>query len=414
MTAPRVILVALAAMVCLVTLPATSDALPRMSATSGAPCTTCHFNPDGGGLRSEIGWGTQWMTGAIDHDTTGLGFLHNRSTNRVLDWMAVGVDARVQVTRLGQPTLSVDDAGDPQVNAPRRAAFPMQLQPYLAIAPSSSFNVQGSLDIVPFFYDDGVSDDLCTTPYPGQTCGQAHLTVDPFDTGPSLRAGLFRPSLGIRHDDHSMLLLADASRDRPWVIPPNYAEAGAEISYQPRHWIRADAGAFHTRNLARAVGDPGLTEGAGQVAGLARVSYFPRFDLGPDRTLYGWLGASVYGDADQRFRIDQGFFGLGWLDRGSLMAELAHLQFGPDADRRAINTALIATYSFADWFVAEGRVERAATNDHMADQSHLTYAATAGVHFYPVPFVKLRPEYRFVTTDTWSMGQYTVQLHLFY
>lgn len=387
--------------------------LPRMSAASGAPCTTCHYNADGGGLRSEIGWGTQWMTGAIDHDTTGLSFLDDRSTNKVLDWMAVGGDARLQVTRIGEPSLGTDEQGEPVIDAPSRAVFPMQFQPYVAVMPHDALTVHGSLDIVPLAYDDG-SDGICSTPYPGQTCAQAHATIDPWDTGPSIRAGRFRPSIGMRHDDHTLLTHSDASRRRPVVIPPNYAEAGVEASYQPRHWLRVDAGVFRTDQLTDAVGDPLISDAWGSAAYLARASYFPRFDFGPDRSFYGWIGGSVYGDGAQRFRADQGFIGLGWLDQGSLMFELAHLTFGPDPDRRAFNASGIANYQVREWLIAEARLERAATRDYAGDESHRNYAAVAGVQFYPVPFVKLRPEFRFSRSDDWHMGQYTVQLHLFY
>ncbi len=413
-TSTRVLLGAAICLVATLGISPEASSLPRMSATSGAPCTTCHFNADGGGLRSEIGWGTQWMTGAIDHDTTGLGFLDNRSTNRVLDWMAVGGDARMQVTRLGVPSLEVDDSGEAVAGTPSRAVFPMQFQPYIAILPHDAVTLHGSVDIVPFFYDDDGDDSFCSTPYAGQTCGQAHLTFDPSSSGPSVRAGFFRPSIGIRHDDHTMLTHADASRRRATVIPPNYAEAGVEASYQPKHWIRADAGVFRTDQLTDAVGDPRIGDAWGSAAYLARLSYFPRFDFGPDRSFYGWLGGSVYGDGAMRFRADQGFLGLGWLDKGSLMLELSHMKFGPDADKRSLNAAGILTYQFREWLIAEARLERAATRDYVEDESYRLHAAVAGVQFYPVPFVKIRPEYRINRADNWSMGQYTMQLHLFY
>ena len=390
-----------------------ASALPRMSATSGAPCTTCHYNADGGGMRSEIGWGTQWLTGAVDHDTTGLGFLDNRSTNKVLDWMAVGGDARLQVTRLGEPTIDVGDDGEPFAEAPSMAVLPMQFQPYLALLPHRTLTLQGSADLVSLLYDEG-GDGICAQFYPGQTCLQGHATYSPDPKLPKMRAGFFRPSMGIRHDDHTMLIDADASRRRPTVIPPNYAELGAEVSYQPRHWIRSEVGAFYPNQLARAVGDAELTDGSLPLAVLARLTYFPRFDFGPDRSFYGWIGASVYGDVDQRFRLDQGFMGLGWLDRAALMLEVAHMEFGTDPDRRAFNTAGIFTYQFWEWLVAEARVERAATRDYTDDETHVRHAAVAGVHFYPVPFVKIRPEFRYGRTDAWHMGQYAVQLHLFY
>lgn len=387
-----------------------ATSLPRMSATSGAPCTTCHFNSDGGGLRSEIGWGTSQMTGAIDHEQTGLSILSDRSTNRVLDWMAIGGDARVQVARLGQPRETLDEAGETVTVTPDRHVIPMQLQPYIAIMPHDDLTLHGSYAAGP-----GLSDgEWCSTVYAGQTCAQGHLSWDPSSSLPTIRAGLFRPSLGIRHDDHTILTHVDASMPRPTVIPPNYAEVGVEASYQPRHWLRLDAGAFRPDQLADAVGNPDISESATAAAYLARATYFPRFDFGPDKSFYGWVGASVYGDVDNRFRADQGFVGLGWLDKGALMFELAHLSFGSETERRAINAASILNVQFREWLIAEGRLEQATTRFSNSDETHRRRAVVAGLQFYPVPFVKLRPEYRITDTDAWVMGQYMMQLHLFY
>ncbi len=385
-----------------------ATSLPRMSATSGAPCTTCHFNSDGGGLRSEIGWGTAQLTGAIDHEQTGLSVLSDRSTNRVLDWMAVGGDARIQMARLGIPRETVDDDGETVTITPDREIIPMQLQPYIAIMPHDDLTLHGSYAAGPS------SGEWCSTVYAGQTCAQGHLTWDPSPRVPTFRAGLFRPSIGMRHDDHTMLTHADASRPRPTVIPPNYAEVGVEASYQPRHWLRLDAGAFQPDRLADAVGNPEISEATTAAAYLARASYFPRFDFGPDKTFYGWVGASVYGDVDNHFRADQTFVGMGWLDRGSVMFELAHLSFGSDTERRALNAAGILSVEFTDWLVAEGRLEQATTRIRDVDDSIQRRAAVAGLQFYPVPYLKLRPEYRITDTDDWTMAQYAVQLHLFY
>lgn len=382
----------------------TAEALPRMSATAGSPCSTCHYNSDGGGLRSEIGWGTQWMTGAFDHEQTGLGFLYEQDTNQVLDWLAVGGDMRIQMARLGEPTASLNDSGEQVVEAPTRRVIPMQLQPYVALMPFDFLTVQGSYAIGP----DIVRGELCSTPYAGQTCWQAHASLDFDPNWPTLRLGRFRPSMGMRHDDHTMLTYLDASRSRGFLIPPNYAEYGAELNYQPRSWLKADAGVFLSQQLADSVADEDLVDPLSP-AYLGRLTYLPRFDIGGSASFYGWLGASVYGSG--QFRMDQAFLGLGWLDKASLQLELTHLDYGSSQERRGINTSAMLSVPIRDWFVADARVEQALM---VADDDARHQAAVLGLQFYPVPFVKLRPEYRINRSDDWTMGQYTVQLHLFY
>ncbi len=386
-------------------IPSTADALPRMSATSGAPCSTCHYNTDGGGIRSDIGFDVAAHTGAIDHGTTGLSILDDRETNRALEWLATGMDVRYQMARFGEPRVTLDtDSGDPVVTTPERRLIPMQAQPYILIDPASFVDVYASYAFGP----DSRDGDWCSTSYPGQTCVQSHATFRPSSDWPSIRAGLMRPSMGIRHADHTMLTYADASQARPTVIPPNYAELGVEASYQPRHWLRAEAGGFRSDQLSDAIGDEAIVESS-DPGYLARVTYLPNFDFGVDRAFYGWVGASVYGAGS--FRADQLFTALGWLDRGALKFELTHMDYGSDAGRRAINLATIGTWNAKEWLIVQGRVEQAQMRDETTARRQ---AAVASLHFYPVPFVKLLPEYRYTRTDDWQMGQYTLQVHFFY
>lgn len=380
--------------------PTVADALPRMSAASGAPCSTCHYSPDGGGLRTEIGFGTQADIGALDYGTVGLDFLDERHTNKALDWLAVGADVRIQSIRGRQPS-EIPDGGE----LPPVRVFPMQLEPQVGVFPTDWLTLLGSWTPGPDIGDG----DFCSGAYPGQACGSLSAVFTPPPEWPKIRAGFFRPNTGILHDDHTMLVEADAARTDPTVIPPNWAELGVEASYQPRHWFRLDAGGFRSDQIAEAIGDDDVVT-ASDPGYLGRVSFMPRFDFGPDYSFYGWAGASVYGTGD--FLMNRGFVGFGWLDRASLKFDLAHLHYGPEAGRTGLNASTTLSVPVQDWVVPELRVEQATTFED--DDTAVRRAAVAGVQFYPFPFIKLRPEYRFVRTDNWQMGQYAVQLHLFY
>ncbi len=418
----RVVLVWLAAlsiptMVMMAPLEATAH--PRMSATSGAPCTTCHYNSDGGGMRTEIGWDIQKHTGLIEHDRTRISLLDNRTTNRVVDWMAVGADVRaMRVRATDGPPPTVGDDGDLVLNLPSQRIFPMQAQPYVWIDPIDQISLYGSYAISDQLFDG----ELCAVTYSGQACGQAYMKASFSPRLPSLQAGVFRPSTGIRHDDHTMVTyLQDPSFGLSTVQPPNYAEFGVQASYQPRYWIKVEAGGYRSDQLASAIDDnlmgTTVVEGS-DPAYLGRVTYYPRFDFGPERSFFGWVGASVYGAGD--YRNDQGFVGMGWLDRGAVMMEVSHLDFGSDAQRRTINASTTGAVQVSEWFVPHVRVEQSIARGDNSDEDRRR-AATAGFQFYPVPFVKIQPEYRLVQYHNpgderagWSMGQYYVQLHLFY
>ena len=55
---------------------------PRQSLTAGTPCSGCHFSPNGGGGRTELGWGSMNKVGALTYDSLGLSALHNQKSNQ--------------------------------------------------------------------------------------------------------------------------------------------------------------------------------------------------------------------------------------------------------------------------------------------------------------------------------------------
>ena len=65
-----------------------------------------------------------------------------------------------------------------------------------------------------------------------------------------------------------------------------------------------------------------------------------------------------------------------------------------------------------EWIVLSGRVEQGTTQN--AGNESQTQQAVLGVEFFPIPFVELRPEYRYTRTGTYALAQYTLQMHVFY
>jgi hypothetical protein len=107
-----------------------------------------------------------------------------------------------------------------------------------------------------------------------------------------------------------------------------------------------------------------------------------------------------------------GFAGIGWLDRAAILFEAAYMELDPALSRDSINAGASLWVKANDWLYPYIRAERANTSDD--NGKWVEESAVAGLHFYPIPFVEIRPEYRYKTTNDWQMGQYTVQLHLFY
>lgn len=395
------------ALVFLLSAATEAEALPRMSMTSGAPCSTCHINNQGGGMRSEIGWGSMAYTGLFDYEDLGIDFLADMYSHEIVERrVAVGFDARMQMARLGRPVAEIDENGEQQVLAPDRRVIPMQLQPHVAVEVLDWLKLHGTYAAGPNTFRG----ELCDTPYAGQSCYMAQAIIEPSRPWPKFRVGNFQPSIGIRHDDHTMLIRDDVSRTRAPIIPANYAELGAEVSYQPKYWLRMEAGGFRADRLSQSIGNSEIVS-PNDVSYLGRITWMPQLNLDEsDLSFVGMFGASVFGAGS--FRMENVFAGIGLLDRGSLILEAAHFGNGSYDDKDGLNLSSVLSVQAREWLIFEGRLERGWVG--MDDQAYETRAAVIGLQFFPIPYVKLRPEYRYIRTDQYAMGQYTAQLHLFF
>ncbi len=388
-------------------LPA-AHATPWMSLQAGTPCATCHTNVQGGGGRTEIGWGSGAYTGLLQWDQLSFDWLAERETNDIVPgYVSLGWDIRSQSARIGAPEFTINDQGDVNAKLPRREQFLMQMQPYLTVTPHESVSLYGTYAIGQGTFENG---DGCWTPYAGQSCYEAMAIVRPHHDAPTIRLGVLQPSIGIRHDDHTMLIRGDASRSRAPVIPANYAELGGELSYKPVYWLTLDAGAFQARNLSLSVGDPTRVRQE-HLAYSARATFSPLFGERRNLRFATLMGGSVYGAGD--FRMENIFLGAGWLNRGSIILESAVLHYlGGDQNPSARNLSLQTNVQLAPWFILQGRVEQG--NAFRNETEHNMLAFVGGFQFFPIPYFEIRPEYRHTTADQYVTGQYTIQFHLYY
>ena len=402
----RSALTLIAALLTLLSAASAAHALPRMSLTAGTPCSACHVNLQGGGMRTEIGWGSMAWVGAFTYDKLGLDSLNDAQSNAFFDGkVALGIDARAQMARFGRPGLVIQDDGSVLTTTPERRVIPMQIQPYLSVYAHDTLKLYGTFAVDPATFQGR----LCEPTYAGQSCFELQAIYQPSPLAPALRLGQLQPSIGVRHDDHTIMIRGDASAPRTPVIAPNYAELGAELTYHPVYWLQTEFGAFLPRNLSEVIADERTVKGS-DVAGLARLTFMPRWDFEGGGALLTWVGASLY--AAGLFHMENYFIGLGLLGKGSLQLEASRSDRGPLANHKTFNLMSMLSIPLKDWLVLEGRLERATTRRQ--GQDFLTQAAVATLQFFPIPYLELRPEYRYIRTDEYAMGQYTLQLHLFY
>jgi hypothetical protein len=283
--------------------------------------------------------------------------------------------------------------------------IPMQLEPAVAaklhdyVTLSGSYNING----------ETFRGDVCDTVFTGQSCYEAQAKIKVDASYPGLRFGKIQPTFGVRHDDHTRLIRNDATPGRRQLIPPNYTEVAGELFYNPVSWFRAEAGAFRAENLSRSLGDEHVVA-RDDLGYSGRISFRPKKQWDLDLSFNGFFGASVFGAGD--FQMYNGFAGIGWLDRAAFLLEAAYLNMDPSTSKESINTGANLWYKATNWLYPYVRFERA--NTSTSSNRWIENSAVAGAHFYPLPFVEIRPEYRYRTTEDWRMGHYTVQLHLFY
>ena len=212
---------------------------------------------------------------------------------------------------------------------------------------------------------------------------------------------MIQPSIGIRYDDHTMLLRADAANPRTPIIPPNYAEPGAELMWQPKSWLQVTAGGFMNSQLQDSV----ASVKQDNLAWLARATVLPQL---MDWRVNTWLGMSAYGSGD--FMMFNAFAGAGKDKTFAFMLEGAATRQAGDRETLSVMAKLDAP--LASWLTLESRIEHATSTRQGKERQ--TRQLVVGARFLPIGYLKLIPEYRLLHTDEYVLGQYTLQAHAFF
>jgi hypothetical protein len=371
-----------------------ASALPRYSLLTGTRCSACHFNPQGSGIRNELGWSSMNQVGAIGLDS----LLGEQSTNTFFDGLlTIGFDGRAQIAKQGHTP-----------DADREIIFPMQFAPAVAFTPSEMLSIFGTYNAGPIRYA-------------GQTSFDVQALFQPGVTLPSLRVGYFQPSVGIRHDDHTMFLRREASTSSPSpLLAPNYNELGGEITYEGQRWLTLNVGVFSAHNLhkVQVYSDSAGISVATSLVDSSKPSISARAILWPqllDDGINMELGASILANGD--FKMINAFGGLGLAEKATIYVEGMYARSAnlPDGKLREIRNVMVqGSYQLWQWLALEWRYEWGQTEFPTEGPSNRAQAFIMGAQFFPIPYVELRPEYRYYQNADYLQGQYTLQMHLFY
>jgi hypothetical protein len=390
-------------------------AIPQFSLLSGNKCLNCHINTQGSGIRNELGWYVAKDMKLTDPKNVGLGWLYelDAESNSFLDGtLTIGLDTRIQSAR------------SPRSDNAVQRVFPMQAALHIAYQPVQWLTIESMTDIA------ALVRDLSNRPqaYIGQRSWSASVIVQPGITAPQLRVGHFQPSIGVRYDDHTNLVRQIAGANGSTLIPPNYAEYGAELNYEGIQWLSLTVGAFLpgalsqmlttnrrgeiVRLLENVPVNPSIANLVNSPSFLGRAALWLRTD---DHTINSYAGASVY--TNSTFSLANVFAGIGLTDRLSLMGEYA--LSGVQDGRQTRNLSLELSYQPVVGLMPYVRYERGTTRQSALDApsgigEYFSQQVSVGAQIFPIPYVEIRPELRYFETEGYRAVRWAAQVHIFW
>ena len=377
----------------------TAFAIPQFTLLTGNRCSNCHVAETGGGQRTYLGWYSRSDVGVIPPDAGIISWMYpDDATNEYFGKkLLLGTNIRVQSTR------SFADA------SAERATFPMQLSLHGAFRPVKALTVEGSFNFAALRKSPNSDAQIR---FPGQRAGSVSAIFRPTFKWPTIRAGLFRPGFGMRYDDHTMFPVNYISGlSRLNYLAPDWAEYGAEVSYEGLRWLTVSTGVFGSEALSRVQ----LTDGEQFVSAVsgnnptitARAVAYPRVAEGHGNS---YLGGSVLINND--FNMQSLVGGFGVIDAVYLMLDLTRTE--KKDIQKSLNFMAEAGWQFIDPIIAYARFEHGTTDQRIAGRS-IANSGVFGAQIFLIPYVEIRPEYRLFDTAREGVAtRWNVQLHIFY
>jgi hypothetical protein len=402
----------------------TASAIPQFSLMTGNKCLNCHINTQGSGLRNELGWYVERDMKLIDPKNVpllnALYALDGESNSFIDGKLTIGMDVRGQLTR----SIFSDQAA--------YRVIPMQFALHAAVQPTQWLTFEGMADV------GAIARELSggTLPFAsqGQRSWSASVLIQPSYELPQLRIGHFQPSIGVRYDDHTMLVrqIAAGNPSAP-LIGPNYAEYGAEINYDGLKWLTLTLGGYLPSTLAQmftinqngqrvplletVARDAPFSDLVRSPSALARVMVWPRTE---DHSVNSYAGASLF--TNSTFSMANFFAGVGLTDRLSLMGEYA--LSGVRDGRQTRNFTAELTYQPVVGLMPYLRYEQGQTRVSNPDAvggigEQSSTQITLGAQIFPLPYIELRPELRYFDSklsqqESIRATRFFFQVHIFY
>jgi hypothetical protein len=197
------ILVAFAAFVWAVSA-APARALPLYASREGTKCASCHFDPNGGGMRNEFGFSYDKNRHSMEEETKFGSLDVDPQLNQ---WIRFGADVRLMY-------LGVDVDNSSELDS--YSFFPMQGNLRVALTPQEHLTVVASHGL---YLDERPSPEL---DYTGR---ELYALVHGLPHDLFLQVGRFRVPFGLRQDDHTSFVRS------PEFLPYDSQKEDAGIAF---------------------------------------------------------------------------------------------------------------------------------------------------------------------------------------
>jgi len=366
--------------------------VPQFAVLNNEKCISCHINAQGGGLRNFRGWRSYSDVSLIKPEKVKLDrvYKYDGKSNTLLNRkLTLGTDFRLQMARSHKSPDS------------KRRVFPMQAAVYADYKITNWIHTEVSYNFGPKKFE-------------GQQSWTASAIIQPEFSYTQFRLGYFQPSIGIRYDDHIMLVRQVPGADGSTYIAPNYTEYGAEFNYNGFEQLTLTAGLYDTKSLAEnfVIDNNGkqvsLIDNRDTPSVLGRIVYWPEAF---NENINLFSGGSYFIHDD--FSISSFFTGIGFANTISVMTDYTRTV---KTDMRTTNNLMVElTYRVITPLQITVRGERGKTFANIGGQDIKTYTnqALIGTQIFMLPYIELRPEYRIVDTERFRSTRYAIQLHIF-